>query len=396
MRSVKELAESKIGNFQIVKYSGDQEDDETIYDHLFRNELYMIAEIGNTKEIEKKEKSSGKLSYSTKDIKYRLPEDYRYYNQDKEMPSWYDFKTHPEMQETVENAYLEAFRKIYSDSGNEELVKEMLAKELGISKDQIISFEKTVNYTNDKSAPLYDNGTGEHVKGQDAIDVRDSSKYRINYYWEGVYVIEEKELQMRQNIHHKRMPVLLVKYCDTWAKSVTYQNDITQNPLDYRNYKYLIPRAKTSLGLHRTNLYEYASYRVDTYKDYFNKKDKDDKTAIKEADVLDMLVQWEEYGNNGNETTYAYMRDLYKLTLFIRESGSMLENAYTYLYIPYTISNFDDATTQKIFWLERLGVSLGEDELNEDEQKVTRTKGNEIYWQNLEYDEYYECITDSR
>ena len=56
MRSVKELAESKIGNFQIVKYSGDQEDDETIYDHLFRNELYMIAEIGNTKEIEEKEK----------------------------------------------------------------------------------------------------------------------------------------------------------------------------------------------------------------------------------------------------------------------------------------------------------------------------------------------------
>ena len=47
---------------------------------------------------------------------------------------------------------------------------------------------------------------------------------------------------------------------------------------------------------------------------------------------------------------------------------------------------------KKSFGLKDFGVSQGEDELTEDEQLKTRTKALESKWQNLEYDEYEECL----
>ena len=96
---------------------------------------------------------------------------------------------------------------------------------------------------------------------------------------------------------------------------------------------------------------------------------------------------------DGNEAAYAYMRELYKLTINIRDhGGTMLDSAYNYLYIPSAIGNFDDSTLQRIFWLERLGVTAGDDELTEYEQETMQTKANDTKWQNVEYDEYYEYV----
>ncbi len=47
---------------------------------------------------------------------------------------------------------------------------------------------------------------------------------------------------------------------------------------------------------------------------------------------------------------------------------------------------------KKSFGLKDFGVSQGEDELTEEEQLKTRTKALESKWQNLEYDEYEECL----
>ena len=99
-------------------------------------------------------------------------------------------------------------------------------------------------------------------------------------------------------------------------------------------------------------LHEKAKYRVSTFEKYFNSQD---ENGIKENDILDMLVQWENYAQKGgDEVTYSYMRDLYKLILYIKEDTSMLDSAYKYLYISPNISNYKDETLQKIFWLERL------------------------------------------
>lgn len=387
MKLTRDDAESALGNHDVSLYSGE----EAIYDYDFINKYYMIADIGNTDELEEDIEKYGLVGYSTEDAKYKLAEDYRYYNQDDKMPHWYAIRSESEKQ-NIEAKYLRAFQNLYLSDFEKSV--QMLAGEMDVSASEIASYVPTAIFSSSTSANLYQSYGGEHDIGDAALDNVDGS-YKMNYYWDALYVIEEKELQMRQTIYHRRMPAVLVKYADTWAKSIEYENKITQNSLDYRDYRYLIPNSKTSLGMMSMKLKENPKYRVDTYKDYFNKIEDTEATGLKEADALEMLIQWESLGDNGNDTAYAYMRDLYKLILFIRDDGkTMLENAYTYLYIPSTISNYDDATIQKIFWLERLGVSQGEDELNEDEQNTLRTKANEIYWQNLEYDEYYECITD--
>lgn len=363
----------------------------------FINKLYLLAEPYNYNKLMEE---AGQDIVKIKQDKvegYRLAEDYRYYNQDDKMPHWYNITGEFGItQEKFEEDYLAAFREIYGLTDYEEEIKRMLLealKEKGIDAEEIISYGTTdseVDYTySGNSAPIYKDG--KHNS-----DMEDSytGNYQINYYWDAVYTIEEKTLQMRQAIHHRRMPAVLVKYADSWAKSTEYNNYVLQNPLDYRNHWFLIPNSVTSLGLQKMQLNEKSSFRVDTFKDYYNKSNNGDP-GIKESDVLDMLVQWEDFANKGGDnTTYAYMRDLYKLTLFIRDTKQMYESAYSYLYIPSTISNYDDATLQKIFWLERLGVNQGEDELTEEEQKTMRLKAITTRWQNLEYDEYAECVYD--
>lgn len=389
MKDVVKKAEEKINDTSISAIQGES--------HRFINKLYIMADVGNTERVEE-----AKGEYiKPEELKYRLAEDYRYYNQDDQMPHWYDIYESKKgggtpTQEDLEKAYLEAFQEIYAKSANKELIRDMLYEEIKKNSDlpmpkspDDIEFEtSSVIYTYNEQAKLYEDGS-KITHNEDEKDIFEGD-YKVNYYWDAIYIVEERQLQMRQAIHHRRMPVALVKYCDFWAKSVKYDNVITMNPIEYRNYKYLIPDAKTSLGLEEMKLKETAKYRVSTFKKYFNGNE---ENGIKENDVLDMLVQWESYAQKGgDEVTYSYMRDLYKLILYIKASGSMLNSAYNYLYISPNISNYSDEVLQKIFWLERFGVSQGEDELTEEEQNKTRTKALDSKWQNLEYDEYEECV----
>lgn len=377
MEKVVQLAEEKLENPGISAIPGEE--------HHFINQLYIMADVGNTTLVEE---ANGKYIEPEK-LVYRLAEDYRYYNQDDQMPHWYDIYESKKgsgtpTQEELEDAYLEAFREVYSDDENEKLIKEMLYEEIKKSsdwpnpksKDDILSYEKAiVDYTYNNSAELYSGDGGKITHNEDEKDVFEGN-YKVNYYWDAVYIVEERQLQMRQPIHHRRMPVALVKYCDFWAKSVTYENSITMNPIDYRNYLYLIPASKTSLGLVKMELHEDAKYRVSTFKQYFNSQD---ENGIKENDILDMLVQWENYAQKGgDEVTYSYMRDLYKLILYIKEDTSMLDSAYKYLYISPNISNYKGETLQKIFWLERLRGITGGRRVNRRRTTKNKNKGTRI------------------
>ena len=66
-----------------------------------------------------------------------------------------------------------------------------------------------------------------------------------------------------------------------YGVKVEYENKITQNPLNYRSYKYLIPESKTSLGLKKVELIENPKYRVSTYADFFNKTENSEKPNCK-------------------------------------------------------------------------------------------------------------------
>ena len=232
-----------------------------------------------------------------------------------------------------------------------------------------------------------------------------------------VFDVTETKIGMSLTILQKRMSAVLVKSAETWAKSATYDIEINQESFDPFNEKYVIPHNGRNFGILTFNITENPKYRTEYYKDYFSKV-KNAEPGIKEADVLSMMMNWEEYGAKGISSAYNFMRDLYKLIMYTREKGKdfevtghrpnffenpeafinwrnpyILKNAYTYLYVPETIWSFREGLTQEKFWMERLTAKEygNPDAMSQEEQEFVMTKNNEISWQLLEYEDYDEC-----
>ena len=178
-----------------------------------------------------------------------------------------------------------------------------------------------------------------------------------------LYDIDEYVIAMTMMVPQKRVATMIITDVESWAKSAKYDIQITNNVFDYTNYRYVVPHSYYSFGVRKFNINEVASYRADYYKEYFSKVADPTHVGIKEADVMTMMLNWEEYARSGNETAYAFMRDLYKLVIYIRERFSgdeaqILDTAYTYLYIPDTIWEFREGVTQEAFWTERLAAEV--------------------------------------
>ncbi len=216
--------------------------------------------------------------------------------------------------------------------------------------------------------------------------------------YNAIYDIDDYVLSMTLAIQQKRIATMIIMDVESWSKSAYYTIDIHNNTFDYTNYRYVVPHSYLNFGVAKFHIEENPSYRTKYYKDYFSRIDK--KTSgIKEADVLTMMLKWEEFANSGNETAYAYMRDLYKLIIYIRESRSIfgdltiLENAYSYLYVPDTIWEFREGISQEAYWTQRLAAEMPgmPDALTDDELNTVKVRKDEIEWQILNYDEYEEC-----
>lgn len=55
------------------------------------NQKYIRAKVG--KILTQEEQNDVRyLDFKTDELQFKLIEDYRYYNQDEEMPAWFDFK----------------------------------------------------------------------------------------------------------------------------------------------------------------------------------------------------------------------------------------------------------------------------------------------------------------
>ncbi|MBQ8298948.1 MAG: M23 family metallopeptidase [Clostridia bacterium] len=214
-----------------------------------------------------------------------------------------------------------------------------------------------------------------------------------------IYAIDEYQLALMLDIKQKRISTMIVMDVETWAKSATYDIEIIQNSFDYTNYRYVVPHSYFSFGVRVFKIDEKPLYRVEYYKDYFSKYE-NSEPGIKEADVLSMMMKWEEFAKSGNDTAYAFMRDLYKLIMYIRQKGIdedniddyILSTAYSYLYVPDTIWEFREGISQEAFWTERLAAEMyGDDAMSKEELKKVLVKKEEIAWQILDYDEYEEC-----
>lgn len=298
MADVVKKAEAKMNNREIKKVIDGGEEDETIYEHNLINKYYLIAE-----NAEQGKDGAVDPNKNPEKVKYRLPEDFRYYNQDDAMPHWYDLQEDYGDQAVLENAYLAGMQEVCADKATYgQAIIAMLQQETGL--DVIDYYSDSVNYGYSASAQLYKTNfwgayTDKHVENMNDVY---SGNYKVNYYWKAVYHIQEKKLQVKQTVHHVRMPALLVKYCDFWAKSVEYNNKVVQNPIDYKSYKHLIPESVNSLGFQKMTLSENASYRVETFKKYFNKSDNSgDEDGIKENDVMNMMLQWEDNADKGRQ-----------------------------------------------------------------------------------------------
>ena len=213
--------------------------------------------------------------------------------------------------------------------------------------------------------------------------------------YDAIYDIDDYVLALNLAIPQKRIATMIVTDVEAWAKSAKYDIQIVNNTFDYTNYRYVVPHSYFNFGVRLFNIDEKPSYRTEYYKEYFSKIDAE-RAGIKEADVLTMMLKWEEFANSGNDTAYAYMRDLYKLIIYIREKydgGQILSTAYSYLYVPDTIWEFREGISQEAFWTERLAADMPgkPDALTDEELDKVLVKKEEIAWQVLDYDEYEEC-----
>lgn len=213
----------------------------------------------------------------------------------------------------------------------------------------------------------------------------------------GIFDIDDYVLSMSMDVPQKRISTMIVTDVEAWAKSATYQISIHNNTFDYTNYRYVVPHSFFNFGVKVFRIDELPTYRTEYYKTYFSKIN-DPNAGIKEADILTMMLKWEEFARSGNDTAYAYMRDLYKLVIYVREKfkGSdpqILDTAYTYLYVPDTIWEFREGISQEAFWTERLAAEMpgNPDALSQEELEFVRVKKDDISWQILDYDEYSEC-----
>lgn len=207
-----------------------------------------------------------------------------------------------------------------------------------------------------------------------------------------VFDITEETLTLTMNVPQKRMSVMLVTEVESWAKSTKYTNNIVNNPFNPDNYRYVMPHSFFGFGLKVFQITEDSEYRWQYYQRYFSNLNNNGEPGVKEADIMTMFLSWEKYAES-NETAYALMRDLYKLVMAVRKNGGVLDTAYTYLYLNDSIWDFDEGITQMKFWTERLvAESPGmPDALSDEEQKVMKTKKDEIYWQVVDYENYEEC-----
>lgn len=227
------------------------------------------------------------------------------------------------------------------------------------------------------------------ITSPDAVKIAFADSYNSAFEHDiAVHIVKEEIIALTIDIPQQRMPALLVKDAQTWAKELSYKIDITQNIFDPTNYRYVVPHAFAGFGLREFNLDEKAHYRVDYYKDYFSQYE-NAEPRIKEADILEMMIEWEKLGMNGEESAYVMMRDLYKLIMYTRDAGYILGQNYSYLYVPETIWNFREGITQEAFWTERLATRG--DPLTAEEQKKIIVKKNEIAWQVVDYANYPEC-----
>ncbi|MBR6253530.1 MAG: M23 family metallopeptidase [Clostridia bacterium] len=120
----------------------------------------------------------------------------------------------------------------------------------------------------------------------------------------------------------------------------------------------------------------------------YSKGIKKDQTDIK---------TWKASGDPTIDPTFAWQPELCTNKSSANPSGDPYPyvnyNSFTYMYVPDEILEFDELTSEKIFWIDRL-IAVPQDPINDDYENKMRSRLNTFTWQVVDYDLYKETLGD--
>ena len=214
-----------------------------------------------------------------------------------------------------------------------------------------------------------------------------------------------------QVIEDRSMPFYLVKEAITWSGKKQFHNHFSfGGRFNNRNAPgYLISNNHKAKGLLELNVEKEVDWRCKMFAPIFAGS-KSENSKARETDVLLVLSKWQELSDEGINAADHYIRDLYSLIQYskgiksgdeyvieptYKEDGTpyIHPGSYEYLYIPDEILLFDDTTSEKAFWLDRLLVTP-EDTIDESRENYLRSKTPTFTWQIVDYDLYDECVAE--
>lgn len=237
------------------------------------------------------------------------------------------------------------------------------------------------------------NAIKKTIKGDNVSVSLPSDVVRYN----PVFLISDPiQVAKKMKIVHTRMPALLVTSATTWCRDVSFEHNIVQNQFKQNRAAYIQMNSKMGTGI---TVFETKAvdngYRGKAYSEVFSR--------LQEKDLVNMLLQLESVGKEGFSDAYEYMRDLYRLAKVSQQysvsnnietgdSHFIHPDTYKHVYVPESITKYNDLESQKIYWLNLL-TATSDAPMKDEEIRNFRTRNKPLSWQMVEYDKYDECNT---
>ena len=232
-----------------------------------------------------------------------------------------------------------------------------------------------------------------------------------------------------QRIIDRTMDGYFVKNSEYWAAVKDFDNtELIKGEFlkeDRDNYHFLITNNDWAGGLHDIKSeYKKLNWRTKLFAPIFGGLNSTEQQ--REDDVKLIFSEWENVGNSGVNAADHAIRDLNYLVKYSKgikadendntpwKAGSdskvdpsfarqpeLADNgagkyypyvnytSFTYIYVPEEILQFNELTSEKIFWIDRL-VSVPQDPIDDKYENKMRSRLNTFTWQVVDYNLYPE------
>ena len=221
-----------------------------------------------------------------------------------------------------------------------------------------------------------------------------------------------------QRVIDRHMPAYFVKSAKYWAGEKEFNNTIIYKGYfdDMDDYKFIVHQNEDAIGvINIDSKYRKVNWRCGLFAPIFGSV-RDDNSG-REGDIKLILSEWEEISNYAVGAADHAIRDLNSLIQYTKgydingtDLGTVVEkkdgtpyvnkDSYSFLYIPEEILDFNELTSERIFWLDRVLCTQNDaiydseegtsSSLNVTNESRMRSKLPTFTWQDVDYDLYPE------